>query len=183
MIFSKAKKTILLLMVMLMTTAVPVAAMAAVKTVKKSEFTTKLSAAEKKGLTVKKGKTVLKVSQGYVKFTAPASGKYTFTFAGLKQLSSKGYEVGHTSFMKKSPYSDTSITTLMIKTKGGKTSAMDLCTKAFHNKNNKGKKITTSTYIPSRSTTLSLKKGEKVFIYMYFGSQVRDQITLTIKRK
>ena len=56
------------------------------KTIKPQEYTKKVSVANKKAAVVKKGTTKLtfKKGYGYIKFVAPATKTYKFTFSNLK---------------------------------------------------------------------------------------------------
>lgn len=147
------------------TLALPSAAFAATKTVKGCDFQTSTKVAKKKATTVKKGTTKLNVKkgQGYVKFKATKTKKYSFTFS---KVTSKGFSsnafVEVQSASKNYP---SSITFLDVKTKGGKTNTLWLTANGYSPSG-------TGTYktLPSRTAKVKLKKGQWVYFYIYNGA-------------
>ncbi len=157
----------------------PVQAQAATKKVKKIQYTSELTSKIKKNATVvKKGTTTLKVTkEGFLKFRVPATKTYTFTFS--KQTEPNGnYNNGY-AYIKRvrtNSYSGKQyLDSLKFKTQGGKT------TSAYFNANASStpSTITTGTFIPKRSCKVKLKKGETVYLYLYFAH--KGSIRLNIK--
>ena len=164
--------SIVILLSFLMT--VPVFAETA-KSVKKVSPTFTKSVAEKNAYKVTKGTVRLKISQGgYIKFTAPKAGKYNFTFSGLSSGS------GYASFMKSdSAKTIAYVGNSKVVTKGGKSSTLWICSKSFASfYKNQALRVRP---IPTRTGTISLKKGECVYMYISTGST--SKVTLKIAQK
>ena len=162
--------------VLLGTMATPVLA-AASKTVKKSTFTTSTSTIEKKATKVKKGTTNLTFSkgEGYIKFVAPKTKTYKFTFSKCtsKQFSSNAFIAVQTPSKTSSKYSFYTD----VKTKGGKYDTLWLSMNGY--KHTDGKIL----YRPlaSRTATIKLKKGQKIYFHLYTGTSKKASMKLVIK--
>ena len=104
----------------------------------------------------------------YIRFTAPKTGKYTLTFSDFrsKKYKSAEMQLGSVYIQKKSPH-DT-LLFQKIKTKGGKSSILRICSKQWYNRYIKGKKVKASTELYSRYAKISLKKGETIYISTYW---------------
>ena len=162
---SPAKILAVLIALVVALAFIPSAAQAASKTVKSQEFSTKTSVIEKKATSVKKGTTKLtfKSGQGYLKFKATKTKKYKFTFSNVKSQS------GSSAFVEvQRPDASSPKYSFMtdVKTKGGKNSALWLSQNGY--KYNSGKLVNRN--LPSRSATIKLKKGQKVYFYFYSSS-------------
>lgn len=161
--------------VLMLAIAMATPAYAATKTVKKQAFTTKTSVIKKKATTVKKGKTTLVVAkgQGYVKFKAPATKVYSFTFSGLKSKSAGSAFVEVQTQDKSSP-SYSFLTD--VKTQGGKHDTLWLSVSGYRDKYNKG----VNKCIASRYGKKKLAKGQEIFFFFYNGSS-KTTANLVIK--
>ena len=135
------------------------------RTVKKQTFTTTTSTIVKKAVAVKKGTTNFTVSkgQGYMKFTAPKTKTYTFTFSNIKD--SRSYT--HTSFIeiqtKDKEYPSSSFMTKAA-TKGGKNNTLWLGVNGAYTRNSK--KTVDKAYA-SRYAKIKLNKGQQIYFYFY----------------
>lgn len=133
-----------------------------VKKLKNQGFTTTKSVANKKAVSVKKGTYTIKMgtkSSGYLKFKAPKTKSYKFTFSKLKTNTS--YTCGHAYIMTDSKYGNGYITYATMKTQGGSNSVLWLATKnsstSVHKKDR---------FLASRYGTIKLTKGQVVYIYL-----------------
>ncbi len=130
-------------------------------TVKKLDFTTKASKANKKAIAIKKGsynvvmnkKNSYSWYRGYLKFTAPQTRTYTITASGLK-ASDGQFINGHVSPLVYSKYGRDSLTYPSIKTKGGKKTGLHIGSK------NSGDALY------SRTGKIKLQQGQVCFLYM-----------------
>ena len=151
------------------------------KTLKKAAYTTKTSKAKKTAKSVKKGTTVLKVAQGFAKFTAPSAGNYTFTFSKVERLSAKGFSVGTVQIMSTYGTKDQFLEPRKVKTEGGKNYRLYLCTEEFYS-GWKPTKITKLTNLTKRSGTTKLKKDQTVYIFVDFGDGPKNTVKMKIKK-
>lgn len=157
---------VFLMLVMLMgTMSVSTFAATKTKSVNKRTFTTSTKAIKNKAATVKRGTTklVIKKGRGYVKFKAPKTKNYKFTFSNFKDK--KRNSVGYIYIQKPDKYSPKYSFQETVKTKGGKTTALWLSANGYKF----GGKVLYRP-IAKRSGTIKLKKGETVYIYFNFGS-------------
>jgi hypothetical protein len=143
--------------------------------VNKQSFTTTTKVIEKKATTVKKGTTKLtiKKGQGYIKFKAPATKKYTFTFSNTKS-SIKGSSF--VEIQKKDASSPKYSFLYDVKTKGGKANTLWLGVNGY--KSSTGDLV--GRCLPTRSAVVKLKKGQSLYFYFYNGS---SKTTSTLKIK
>lgn len=181
----KKAKRILLSFVMILAMGLmvcgfrPVQAQAATKTVKNIKYSTELTSKIKKYATVvKKGTTTLKVTNsGFLKFKVPATKTYTFTFS--KQTEPDGQYNNGYAYIKRirtNSYNGKQyLDSLKFKTQGGKTSSAYFNSKASGTTSS----VTTGSFIPKRSCKVKLKKGETVYLYLYFAH--KGSIRLNIK--
>ena len=147
------------------------------KTVKKQKFTTSLSVANKKAAKVKKGTTNLTYTkgEGYIKFTAPSTKTYSFTFSNLKV---SGESAAHVSPMLKSKYDSKSLDFVKVSTKGGKNDSLCLVSKGWAEDKTGAVK---HRYLHSRTGKIKLKKGETIYFYFYSTSTNKNTMKLVIK--
>lgn len=129
----------------------------------------------KKAKRVKTGTTTVKVttngsSLGYVKFTAPKKGKYTFTVWGLvtfgAKVNGKDIQNGYVEICKVDKYG---AYPLKVKTQFGRSYTLHLCTKDAWDVLPRASSVYDS--LVRRSTTVTLKKGETVYIASYFTAK------------
>lgn len=164
---TKVLSLMLVAALVLGTFAVPASAATKKKTVKKQGFTTETKTVEKKAATVKKGTTKLTIKSGcgFIKFKAPKTKKYKFTFSQVKDKDNYGGSA-FVGMLKKSKYSSSSITYTDVSTKGGKYNTLWLSVNGgkYNDENVKTRPIAT------RSGSLKLKKGEMFYMYFYNGS-------------
>lgn len=141
---------------------------------------------QSKATTIKLGKTYrVKATKKtgdkmytWVKFVAPKAGKYAFTFSNFTNRDKSQNDIGNSNSYLiskvKSKYSNTVYNeNLTFSTKGGKTSTIWLCTKYSYN-SHKPAKISSSTFLPSRTCTVSLKKGQVVYYKNHFAGSYKD---------
>lgn len=120
-------------------------------------------------------------TQAYVKFSAPKTGKYTFTFSDLK--GKEDFTLGYFGIQKKRGnnyfYEN-------LSTKYGKTTLPFFASKHAMNtstiKTNNKKQKKARRYYATNTATMSLQKGETVWIMMTVSSKP-SSYTLKIKKK
>lgn len=180
-------KKLMVLGMAAMLTAAAGASYASAKTVtvKSYDFTTKLSSAKKMAKKVTKGTTTLVLtaksknyaSSGFVKFTAPKTKTYKFTFSSAKGIGEgKGDTfTGFNYIMTSTPYG--SIGQTMVTTQGGKATA--LWTGSTNRKVYTDEKLVDRN-LHSRYGKIRLKKGQTVFLYMYHSCK-KVSLKLNIK--
>ena len=131
------------------------------KSVKYQNYTSSTSSINQKAASVKTGafKLTFKKGKGYLKFKAPKTKKYRFTFSGVKGTSCAYVEVllrnktnPKYSFMEK------------VSTKGGKSETLWL---SGNNATFSGKNVLTRP-LSARSGTIKLTKG--TWIYFFFSA-------------
>lgn len=121
----------------------------------------------KKAPKIKKGTTIVKVEKkktSYVKFTAPSTKTYKFTFTPqFTEEQNKDFMFGYFQICR---IKYNKLSTQKLKTKGGKYIALNVGNQryidAIEAPKNKAK-----AYMTSRSTSIKLKKGETVIISSY----------------
>lgn len=114
--------------------------------------------------TVKKGTYLVKPAKnrkgGFMRFVAPATKQYTFTFSHY--ATNKSYCNGYAYIMVRSSYSADYYTIAKVKTQGGKTTSLYL-----NNRSNTTGKLV-SRFISSRYGKIKLTKGQTVYIYLNY---------------
>ena len=114
---------------------------------------------------------------GFLKFKVPATKTYTFTFS--KQTEPDGQYNNGYAYIKRirtNSYNGKQyLDSLKFKTQGGKTSSAYFNSKASGTTSS----VTTGSFIPKRSCKVKLKKGETVYLYLYFAH--KGSIRLNIK--
>ena len=135
------------------------------------------SAVPKKAPTVKKGTTVvtLKKAAGFVKFKAPSTKSYKFTFSKLS--GPNGFTSSFTSFLGANE--NGKLTFVPVKTYGGKNTALFLSSKKVSTQLTNAKKK--DYFLTSRTATVKLKKGQTVYIYTEATGGKKTTYTLKIK--
>ncbi|MBD5156333.1 MAG: hypothetical protein HDT13_01650 [Butyrivibrio sp.] len=118
-------------------------------------------------------------SVGFIKFTAPKAGTYQFTISNLvKKGDAQRYTNGAVTFWtgNGSANSIWPDKYLKVKTQGGKSHTLWLCSKRYSSG-----KVTAATFLTSRTATVKLSKGQVV--YMDFNNSYTNTCTLKIKKK
>lgn len=119
---------------------------------------------------------------GFVKFTVPKAGTYQFTVSKVAiKGDSTSYANGAVTFYT-GVGSSSSVypkSYLKVKTQGGKTSTLWVCssTSSYYTPS----KVTAATFLTSRTATVKLKKGQVV--YIDFNNGKTNTYSLTIKKK
>ena len=158
-----------------------------VKTVKSVSMTP--SKVNKKAAKVKTGTTNLKFQKGYIKFTAPKKGTYTFSFS---DLTGENASAGFFFYRVKTKGSLQMLKQKKVKTEGGKSYIIRICQKdSVKNYSNEKKKTTSSkvtvlSYLPSRTAKITLAKKQTIYIYLEYFVDSDDSwgnVTLNIKRE
>ena len=148
------------------------------KTVKTLKYGTKVSIVKKKAAKLKKGTNTITISEGYCKFTAKKTKKYTFTFSNVATVGenrAKDINHGHGYIMvPKRSYMNHK----KFSTEGGKATTVYLCTNYSWNLGNK--KVSNYASLPKRSAKLKIKKGQTVYLYLWFVDRPVN-MTVTIK--
>ncbi len=139
----------------------------------------------KKAKTVKTGTTIVtsnnKSGKRYIKFKAPKAGKYVFTVYDIKSSGKNEIGYGHIGFKT---ISNNYLFGKNVKTKGGKDAYLRLATKYSYNRFEKGQKVTTHSYLYKRTGTVTLKKGQTIYLESFFsGNKTKYTYKLNIKRK
>lgn len=123
----------------------------------------------------------------YVKFKAPKAGKYVVTIYNVNSIGAKAsdYDSHLANFYIRKPYNSDYLTLAKVKTQGGKSDVLFMATPDSYNAHYKGVKVTTKTYLQKRTATLTLKKGETIYVNMnyYTGKKCRCTYNLKINRK
>ena len=166
----------LLLIAVMICSSLSVAA-AAKKTVKNSKFLTSTSATNKKAAVVKKGTTNLTFTkgQGYVKFKAPKTKTYSFTFSNL--TGGKYDSFTFVSVQKKYSSNKKYITLTKVKTAGGRTDFLNL---SVNGKKDNINSKTIDKYLAKRTGKIKLKKGEEIYFHLS-NSGSKTKMKLVIK--
>ena len=115
---------------------------------------------------------------GFVKFKAPKAGTYQFT---VSKVAIKGdatsYANGAVTFMTGTGSSIYPAKYLKVKTQGGKTSTLYICSRTY----SRSQKTTIGTFLTSRTATVKLSKGQVV--YLDFNNGKTNTYSLKIKKK
>lgn len=152
---------------MVMMFALPIEASAAAKVT----ATTNVSKAKR----VKTGKTVVTVpksrnfSAAYLKFTAPATRTYKFTFNNIRKYGRKSTQDIESMWIaletKKKRTYGTYYERINLKQNGERTNSLYLESKySWSISKTYTKKITADIFVPSRTASLRLKKGQTIYI-------------------
>jgi hypothetical protein len=139
----------------------------------------------KKAPAIKTGttKVTYKKKEGYVKFTASKKGTYVITFSGLATVPATKEDItyGFSDIYKKNSYGY--LESVKVKTnKNKKTWSLYLTTKFCWNNFDKEDGYGASNSLYSRTATLTLKKGETIYIYNY-ATSAKHTLNINIKKK
>ena len=149
-------------------------AAAAKKSVKTQVFTTKTSVAQKRATTVTKGTTVLTFNggRGYIRFKAPATKTYTFTFSNIKDT--EKHVVMSIGVQKPNKGDKSHLNLVDVRTQGGKNCFLKMAANGYRDKYGSG----TNKYLTTRSCKVKLQKGQ--VLYFHFGTW-KTKHTATLK--
>ena len=134
-------------------------------TVKRGTFTTSTAGVNKRAIPVKSGVTnlTIKKGQGYLKFMAPATKTYTFTFSRVR---SKYVGASFVEIQMRSKILPKFTFLEKLETRGGESDTLWLSVNGYKDKHNKGVK----RCLASRTGQIKLTKGEEIFFYFYNNS-------------
>lgn len=149
------------------------------KTIKPQEYTKKVSVANRKAAVVKKGTTNLtfKKGYGYIKFVAPSTKTYTFTFSKLKQSKNVEYPDDYVAFMaqvKSARYANKLIKKKLT-TKGGQSSSLNMAVNKpaeFYS----DKKV--DWYEMTRTGKVKLKKGQAIYFWLDGTEKITGKLVI-----
>lgn len=148
------------------------------KKVKKQSFSTLTKVINKKATKVKRGssKLIVKGGNGYIKFIAPKTKTYSFTFSGVKSTNGTG---GSAFVEVQTPYSyDSSYSFLTkVKTKGGESNTLWL---AYKGRTFPYYTNDLSRPIAKRTGKVKLAKGQAVYFY-FSGTRADTYVNLKVK--
>lgn len=164
---------VILLTLALLTALLPVSAFAGTKTLNAQEFTTYAEEAGKSAKRVKEGRFKLimpSTGSGYLKFTAPSTDRYYFSFSNLK--SKYRYDCGYICLMKVEGTEHPRLIKKKVRTQGGRAQDIELATKA----DTSGELV--SRHLKSRYAKVNLTMGQT--IYLYFSFLAEDSLILEI---
>lgn len=148
---------------------------AAVKrSVKTQVFTTKTRVAQNRATTVTRGTTLLtfNAGRGYIRFQAPATKTYTFTFCNIKD--SGRHSVMSIAVQKPNKGDKSHLNLVDVRTQGGKDCFLSMASNGYRDKYGKG----TNKYLTSRTCKVLLQKGQ--VLYFHFGTW-KTKHTATLK--
>ena len=149
--------------------------------VKHHPFSPTLTASvKKKAFRVKTGKTTCKLTtkgystSGYVSFKVPKSKKYKITFSRLT-YPKNGYGNNGFAYICRpvDSYGSIHLDQLTFSTTGGKTQTAYFGSASFADG-----KSTANSYLASRTCSLKLKKGETIYMYLYFSNPGSVQLNI-----
>jgi hypothetical protein len=148
-----------------------------VRKIRNLGFTTKTKRADKKAITVLKGKTTLKLrssGHGYVKFVAPKDGVYKLKIYDLKKHKKHHLPYAYCCLMVASKKKPKLLVPKSAVTYGGKTHTLYFDTKNINKGSEKYR------YRKKRYGWLELKAGR--VLYIYCSAKSKDTFKLKIKR-
>lgn len=133
------------------------------KTLKKQGFSTDPQTIDKKALKVKRGTTKLKVkTEGFIKFTASKSKKYSFKFSGLS-----GAYCAHTTAYTRTSGTSPYCSMKKLSTKGGKDSTLRIAKKGY----NTSSPQVVNRYLSTRTGSVKMTQGETIYFYIYIPAK------------
>lgn len=143
---------------------------------------------EKKAPKLKIGKTYRvtakknKSTYTYVKFVVPSTGKYAVTISNMNNQDTSRSDIGFSNRYLTTPgkyYTES----IKVKTKGGKTSSIFLCTPYSYSRRTTNT-ITPYTNLASRTCEFSAKQGQVIYYKNHFaGNGNTYYYTITMKKK
>lgn len=125
--------------------------------------TNKIRVIDKKASKVKKGTTILTIPKGngYIKFVAPETKTYKFTFSNIKDKKSSIEQVNISPLMKYDPKPQYCVS-VDVSTKGGIARSLSLLCKDYPVLE-KNRKIERYTFLKSRTAKIKLNKGDIIY--------------------
>ena len=171
------KKYVVMFLAALLITGLfaPAAQAATSVTAKRCVHTETLKTIKKYAAKVKPGTTNLKVKmgEGYLKFTAPRTKTYKFTFSNV---TGKYTMDGYVQFYRMDKADKKHVETFNVSTKGGKTDILYL---AINGVEHQGGKLKTRP-LQKRTGSVKLKKGQVIYMY-YQATPAHSTCKLVIK--
>ena len=125
--------------------------------------TNKIRVIDKKASKVKKGTTILTIPKGngYIRFVAPETKTYKFTFSNIKDKKSSIEQVNISPLMKYDPKPQYCVS-VDVSTKGGIARSLSLLCKDYPVLE-KNRKIERYTFLKSRTAKIKLNKGDIIY--------------------
>ncbi len=130
-------------------------------------------------------KVTVRSNWDYVKFKAPKKGTYVFTFTDIQSTDTRK-EDGYGSICFGKPYGNYIIDYINVKTNGGNEIVyLNMCTiRRWRTTCKKQYKDPTSDYTYKRTATITLKKGETVYLSSsFYGKKPKFNYMVNIKKK
>ena len=156
-------RSLIAILAAIMMFGVAVPAFAASKTVKNMELEYEEALVKKKATTVKTGTTKLTVKggEGYIRFRAPKTKTYKFTFSNFKAKDSVS------CFVRFCYSDDGDLEFLPVSTKGGKSAELWMAVNGADFTKVENIPSLVMTPLKSRTGSVKLKKNQNVYIYFY----------------
>ncbi len=126
---------------------------------KVAAFSTLHATVQKKAASVQKGNNQVVIPEAgtfYLKFKAPKTRTYLFTFQNLMPKGTDTYLVGHSYFLAKDTLDKKHVAMMKVKSQGGKTYVLTHANLLAYSG---------SKYLPARYAKMKLKAGQVVYIY------------------
>lgn len=162
---------------------VPTSAIARTVKTKTIPNGTKMSQFDKKIKAVKKGTTTIKYTTkyGFVKFKAPSTKTYKFTFSNVKSSNSPSAAVGALEKIKNTSRTEFTTVAIKVKTNEGTVKAFPVVDSEYARlAKNAGKtKIDKYQIVTKRTVKAKLKKGQT--IYLDISGTAAGSLKLKIK--
>lgn len=150
----------------------PASVRAATLKVKKQGYTEKLSTVKKKAAKIQAGKSYKLIidGNGWMKFTAPATKLYKFTFSNLKTVGASSKSDMLKAYVNAYEWSS-GWQWAEMQTKGGSIGTLYMCSKYSYSLQNHAS-VTTVTALPTRTGQILLKKGETIYFDVCGGERI-----------
>ncbi|MGN0484344.1 MAG: hypothetical protein ACI4HI_12415 [Lachnospiraceae bacterium] len=125
-----------------------------------------------------------KKNYGITKFTAPSNGKYAVKISNIHTIGVQKNTINdsHLGNFRIKKLRNNYLWPQDVKTKGGKTSCVNMATSYFYKNYTTKGKVTTYTDLPSREAVISLKKGETIYCDLFYTGK-KCTYNLQIKKK
>ena len=192
----RLKRTIVMLltavMIMGATLNVSAASGAVIKSVKNSSETTSLTTASKNATTVTKGTTRLRIAggRGFVKFTAPKTGTYSFMVSNVQGQKKMNACASVGTYIAVPPQKLWTgkvlagyLKEVTVSTAGGRASYLRLISNKKMTRSSGQNRYLSGTrkYLPSRTGTIKLNKGQTIYLYFSNLGDGRTTANLVIR--
>lgn len=142
----------------------------------------------KKAPAVKVGttKVTCKKQDTYVKFTAPKAATYQISIYNITTLNKPSSYTDYNLanfYIRQKNSSGSYLSSMKVKTQGGKTDWLRMATPTSYERFYKGTKVKVSTYLQKRTVTLKLKKGQVIYVNNNYFTGGKSTYYLQIKKK